>query len=107
MVDAGLIVIVSLISPFRAERALARALFTPGEFSEIYVDAPIEVCMRRDPKGLYKKAMSGQMRNFTGIDSPYEAPDAPEVHLRTQHTSADACRAQVFAALDHLDGGRA
>ncbi len=105
MVDAGLIVIVSLISPFRAERALARALFQPGQFSEIFVDTPIEECMRRDPKGLYRKACSGQLRNFTGIDSPYQAPEAPEVHLRTLDATPDACRAQVFAVLQQLAGG--
>lgn len=80
-VDAGLIVMVSFISPFRAERDMARALFAPGEFLEIHVDTPIGVCERRDPKGLYKKARAGQLKNFTGIDSPYEPPRRAEIRL--------------------------
>jgi bifunctional enzyme CysN/CysC len=80
-VDAGLIVMVSFISPFRAERRLARDLFTPGEFLEIFVDTPLEICEQRDPKGLYKKARAGQLKNFTGIDSAYERPDAADMHL--------------------------
>lgn len=81
-VDSGLIVIVSFISPFRAERRMARDLMGEGEFLEIFVDTPIEICERRDPKGLYKKARAGALANFTGIDSPYEAPERAEVHLR-------------------------
>jgi len=83
MADAGLIVIVSFISPFRAERRLARELMSPGDFVEIFVDTPLEECARRDPKGLYAKAFSGELKNFTGVDSPYEPPEHPEVHLRT------------------------
>ena len=83
MADAGLIVIVSFISPFRAERRLARDLMSPGDFVEIFVDTPLEECARRDPKGLYAKAFSGELKNFTGVDSPYEPPEHPEVHLRT------------------------
>jgi bifunctional enzyme CysN/CysC len=83
MVDAGLVVIVSFISPFRGERAMARSLLAPGEFVEIFVDTPIEECARRDPKGLYAKAFAGEIPNFTGIDSPYEAPETPEITLRT------------------------
>jgi bifunctional enzyme CysN/CysC len=83
MVDAGLIVIVSFISPFRAERQLARELFAEDEFVEVYVDTPLEECERRDTKGLYAKARSGAIPNFTGIDSPYEAPDKPELRLNT------------------------
>ncbi|MBN9074191.1 MAG: sulfate adenylyltransferase subunit CysN [Rhizobiales bacterium] len=83
MADAGIIVLVSFISPFRAERQMARDLMNEGEFVEIFVDTPIEECMRRDPKGLYRKAMAGEIKNFTGIDSPYEAPEKPEIHLRT------------------------
>jgi len=83
MADAGFIVLVSFISPFRAERQMARDLMNEGEFVEIFVDTPIEECMRRDPKGLYRKAMAGEIKNFTGIDSPYEAPEKPEIHLRT------------------------
>jgi bifunctional enzyme CysN/CysC len=83
MVDAGLLVIVSFISPFRAEREMARSLFEPGEFVEIHVDAPLEVAEGRDPKGLYKKARRGELSNFTGIDSPYEPPEEPELRVDT------------------------
>jgi bifunctional enzyme CysN/CysC len=81
MTDAGLIVLVSFISPFRAEREMARALFAEGEFIEVHVDVPLEVAERRDVKGLYAKARAGQLPHFTGIDSPYEAPQHPELHL--------------------------
>ncbi len=83
MVDAGLIVLVSFISPFRSERRLARDLVQEGEFFEVFVDTPIEEAEKRDPKGLYKKARRGELKNFTGIDSPYEPPEHPEIHLRT------------------------
>jgi bifunctional enzyme CysN/CysC len=83
MVDSGLIVICSFISPYRAEREMVRNLVGDGEFIEVFVDTPIEECMRRDPKGLYSKAKSGKIKNFTGIDAPYEAPTTPEIHLRT------------------------
>ena len=91
MVDAGLIVIVSFISPFQAERDLARSLFEPGDFMEIFVDASMEACARRDPKGLYARAMRGEIRNFTGIDSPYERPERPDVHLDTEKLSPEEC----------------
>ncbi|WP_221366173.1 adenylyl-sulfate kinase, partial [Aeromonas caviae] len=81
MVDAGLIVLTAFISPFRAERQLVRNLVGEGEFVEVFVDAPLAVCEERDPKGLYKKARAGEIRNFTGIDSAYEAPEYPEIHL--------------------------
>lgn len=87
MVDAGLIVIVSMISPFAAQRAFARSLFSASEFCEVYIDSKIEDCISRDPKGLYAKALRGDLKNFTGLDSPYEAPDAPEVHITTTTTS--------------------
>ncbi|SSC66827.1 sulfate adenylyltransferase subunit CysN [Ciceribacter selenitireducens] len=86
MADAGLIVIVSFISPFRSERQLAREMMAKGEFFEVFIDTPIEECARRDPKGLYRKAMSGEIKNFTGISSPYEPPENPELHLRTLGT---------------------
>jgi bifunctional enzyme CysN/CysC len=89
MFDAGLIVLVSFISPFRAERELARSLFGPGEFLEIFVDTALEEAERRDPKGLYRKARAGQLRNFTGIDSPYEAPESPEVRIDTSAAGAE------------------
>jgi bifunctional enzyme CysN/CysC len=91
LVDAGLIVIVAFISPFRSEREMARGLFDPGEFIEIFVDAPLEECERRDVKGLYAKARRGELINFTGIDSAYEPPLAPEVHLRTVEVLPEAC----------------
>jgi bifunctional enzyme CysN/CysC len=83
MVDAGLIVLVSFISPFRAERRSARELLGKGEFVEVFVDTSFEECARRDPKGLYAKALKGEIKNFTGVDSPYESPENPEVHLKT------------------------
>jgi bifunctional enzyme CysN/CysC len=94
MADAGLIVLVSFISPFRAERRLARSLFEPGEFLEVHVDTPLAVAEQRDVKGLYKKARRGDLKNFTGIDSPYEAPENPEIYIdttkQTSEQSADA-----------------
>jgi bifunctional enzyme CysN/CysC len=90
MTDCGLIVLCSFISPYRAERDMVRNLVAPGEFVEVFVDTPIDECMRRDPKGLYAKAQAGQIKNFTGFDAPYEPPQAPEVHLRTVgHEAAD------------------
>ena len=83
MVDAGLIVLTAFISPFRAERQLARDLLEPGEFIEVFVDTPLAVAEARDVKGLYKKARSGQLKNFTGVDSPYEAPESPELRIDT------------------------
>ncbi|MFA7487197.1 MAG: adenylyl-sulfate kinase, partial [Lysobacteraceae bacterium] len=99
MTDAGLIVLVSFISPFRAERRMARELFAPGEFIEVHVDTPLAVAEQRDVKGLYAKARAGQIRHFTGIDSPYEAPQAPDIHLRTAQASAEALCAQVVDQL--------
>ncbi len=90
-VDAGLVVIVSFISPYRAERDLARSRFEPDEFVEIYVDASLEECERRDPKGLYAKARRGELVNFTGIDSDYQPPEAPEIRLDTVAKSPDEC----------------
>lgn len=98
-VDAGLIVLVSFISPFRAERQMARDLVEAGEFFEVFVDTPIEVCRTRDPKGLYAKAEAGQIKNFTGIDSPYEAPEAPELRLDTVAEDPDALADRIVAHL--------
>ncbi|MHC6217291.1 sulfate adenylyltransferase subunit CysN [Stenotrophomonas acidaminiphila] len=95
MVDAGLIVLVSFISPFRAERQMARELFAGGEFIEVFVDVPLEVAESRDVKGLYRKARAGQIPNFTGIDSPYEPPEAPELHLYADGEALDAMADQV------------
>jgi len=83
MVEGGLIVLCSFISPYRADRQMVRQLVQDGEFVEIFVDTPVEDCMKRDPKGLYAKAKAGQLKNFTGVDAPYEAPEQPEIHLQT------------------------
>ena len=83
MTESGLIVLCSFISPYRAERRMVRNLVADGEFIEVFVDTPIEECMRRDPKGLYAKAQAGKIKNFTGVDAPYESPAAPEIHLHT------------------------
>ena len=99
MVDAGLIVLVSLISPFRADRAAARELLGDGRFCEVFVDTPLEVAEARDPKGLYLKARQGKLANFTGIDSPYEAPDAPEVHIDTVGLSPEEASARIVGRL--------
>lgn len=89
MADAGLIVIVSFISPFKAERRMARELMAEGEFVEVFLDTPFEECAKRDPKGLYARALKGEIKNFTGVDSPYEAPDAPEIRLQTTGRSPE------------------
>jgi bifunctional enzyme CysN/CysC len=98
-VDAGLIVLVSFISPFRSERRAARELVQGDEFLEVFIDTPIEVCMARDPKGLYKRAKAGEIKNFTGLDSPYEAPDAAEIHVKTGELSAEASADLIIARL--------
>jgi bifunctional enzyme CysN/CysC len=100
MVEAGLITLVSLISPFRSERHMVRELLEDGEFFEIFVDAPLAVCETRDPKGLYKKARAGTLRNFTGIDSPYEAPQTPELRLLAGEQDAEALADQVIELLN-------
>lgn len=99
MTDAGLIVLVSFISPFRAERRMARERFGEGEFIEVFVDVPLEIAEARDVKGLYRKARAGQIPNFTGIDSPYEAPENPELHLRAGEESAEAMALRVLEKL--------
>jgi bifunctional enzyme CysN/CysC len=109
MVDAGLIVLVSAISPYRSERRSARELFGSGEFMEVFVDAPLEECERRDPKGLYRKARAGEIRNFTGIDAPYERPLAPDVHLLSgghrAEQLAEQLTAQLLAGIDRSGAG--
>ncbi len=99
MADAGLIVIVSFISPYRTEREAARARLPEGEFLEVFVDTPIEVCAARDPKGLYAKARAGLIANFTGISAPYEEPSAPDLHLRAGEMSAEAMAERVAEAV--------
>ena len=98
-VEAGLIVLVSFISPYRAERMLAREAVEDGEFVEIFVDTPVDECRRRDPKGLYRRADAGQLRNFTGVDAPYEAPLDPEIRLRTLELAPEALAEQVVVEL--------
>jgi bifunctional enzyme CysN/CysC len=102
MADAGLIVIVSFISPFKKERQMARDLLAPGEFVEVFVDAPLAVAEQRDPKRLYEKARRGEIRNFTGIDSPYERPESPEIAIDTCALSAEAAADLVVQRLGDL-----
>jgi adenylyl-sulfate kinase len=99
MVDAGLVVITTLIAPFRAEREAARARFAPGEFLEVFVDAPLAVCEARDPKGLYRRARQGAIARFTGIDSPYEPPLAPELRIDTERCTPEQAASAVLARL--------
>lgn len=99
MVDAGLIVLVSFISPFRSERRMARELFAPDEFIEIFIDTKLVECERRDVKGLYAKARSGGLKNFTGIDSPYEPPESPEIHIQTELLSPQEAVAAILKNL--------
>ncbi|MFM8376810.1 MAG: adenylyl-sulfate kinase, partial [Phenylobacterium sp.] len=100
MADAGLIVLVSFISPFRAERALARGLMPEGDFVEVFVDTPLEVAEQRDVKGLYAKARAGELKNFTGIDSPYEPPEAPEIRIDTTRLQATEAAETITAWLE-------
>jgi bifunctional enzyme CysN/CysC len=99
MLDAGLITLVSFISPFRAERDMARDLAGDGNFLEIFVDAPLALAEQRDPKGLYQKARRGELKNFTGIDSPYEAPVTPDIHIDTRNESAETAAERIVEAL--------
>ena len=99
MAEAGLIVLVSFISPYRAERQMARELLPAGEFMEVFVDTPIAECRRRDPKGLYAKVDAGLIKNFTGVDAPYEAPLAPDIHIRTTDASAEELGAGIAARI--------
>jgi len=99
MLDAGLITLVSFISPFRSERRMARDLVEDGEFYEIFVDTPLEICEARDPKGLYRKARAGTLKNFTGIDSDYETPESPEIHLMSGEQSVDTMVEQILDQL--------
>ncbi len=96
MADAGVIAIVALISPYRAERTAVRTRLPEGRFVEVFVDAPLEVCEQRDPKGLYARARSGEIANFTGISAPYEPPENPELVLPTAKLDVDACVLRVI-----------
>ncbi|MDD2768858.1 MAG: adenylyl-sulfate kinase [Methylococcus sp.] len=99
-VDAGVIALTAFISPFRRDRDLVRALVAPGDFVEIFCDTPIEVCEQRDVKGLYRKARTGEIPEFTGISSPYEAPVQPEITVRTGERGLDDCAAQILEYLE-------
>jgi bifunctional enzyme CysN/CysC len=100
MTDAGLIVITAFISPFRAEREMVRAMLPEGEFVEVFIDTPLKVAEERDVKGLYKKAREGQLKNFTGIDSPYEVPEAAEIVIDTMAMSAEEAADAIVEFLD-------
>jgi bifunctional enzyme CysN/CysC len=99
MADAGLIVLTAFISPFRAERDMVRQMIPTGEFVEIYVDTPLAVAEQRDVKGLYKKARAGELKNFTGIDSPYEPPEVPEIRVNTAEMSAEEAADYIIQQL--------
>jgi bifunctional enzyme CysN/CysC len=101
MVDAGLVVLVSFISPFRSERRMARELMDDGEFFEVFVDTPLALAEQRDVKGLYAKARRGELKNFTGIDSPYEPPEAAEIRLDTSQLSAEQAADLIIDALGY------
>ncbi|MEF1308612.1 adenylyl-sulfate kinase [Vibrio mytili] len=98
-VDSGAIVLTAFISPFISDREQVRKLMTDGQFLEVFIDTPLEICEQRDPKGLYKKARAGEIKNFTGIDSKYEAPLSPEVHVKTANKSVEECAEFVVAQL--------
>lgn len=100
MVDAGLIVLTAFISPFKVNRQVVREMLKEGEFLEVHIDTPIEECEKRDPKGLYKKARAGEIKDFTGIDSPYEAPENPEIRIVNYNISVDDAANQVINFLD-------
>jgi bifunctional enzyme CysN/CysC len=99
MTDAGLIVVTAFISPFRAERDMVRQMMRAGEFFEVFIDTPLAAAEARDVKGLYKKARAGQLKNFTGIDSPYEPPEAPELHIDTTKMDPDEAAEAIVAKL--------
>ena len=100
MADAGLIVLTAFISPFRAERHMVRGMLQEGEFIEIFVDTPLEEAERRDAKGLYAKARAGELANFTGIDSPYEVPEKPEIRIDTTAISAEAAAREIVELIE-------
>lgn len=104
-VDAGMIVMTSFISPYHADRDRVRSILQPGEFVEVFVDAPVNVCASRDPKGLYEKAMRGEIKEFTGVspDAPYEAPEKPEIHLHTDTQDVEEC---VEVILEYLEANK-
>ena len=99
MVDAGIVVLSTFISPFEAGRCMARAVFAKDEFVEIFLDVPLAIAESRDPKGLYKKARNGELSNFTGIDSPYEVPKDPDFHILTDKEELDAILSSLLAKI--------
>ena len=99
MTEAGLVVLCSFISPFRADRRMVRELLEPDEFIEAFVDTPIEECIARDPKGLYRRALAGEIKNFTGVDQPYEVPENPELKLSTVGKDATMLANEVIEDL--------
>jgi adenylyl-sulfate kinase len=106
MIDAGLIVVAAFISPYRADREFARSLIPPGDFIEVHVDVPLHIAEQRDPKGLYRRARAGELREFTGIDAPYEAPVDPELYLDTSVLSAEESADRVLRRIEaHLARG--
>ena len=98
--DAGAVVLSAFISPYRADRDRVRTMLPPGQFVEIFVDTPLDICEARDPKGLYRKARAGEISGFTGLDAPYEAPEHPEVHLETEDLSVDESARRVIRYLE-------
>lgn len=102
-IDSGLIVSTAFISPFASDRAMAKAKLNEGEFIEVFIDTPIAVCEQRDPKGLYKKARAGEIKDFTGIDSVYDIPENPQIHVKTAEKSIEQCAEQIVNYL--VDNG--
>ena len=100
MVDAGLIVISAFISPFQNDRKMVKEMFNKDEFFEVFVDAPLELCEKRDPKGIYKKARKGEIKDFTGIDSPYEVPTKPDIHIKTDLLSPEDAAKMITIFLE-------
>lgn len=101
-VDAGIVVLTAFVSPFKSDRKMVRELLLHGEFIEVFVDTPIEVCEERDVKGLYKKARTGEIRDFTGISSPYEIPETPELIIKTAHRMIDDCVEEIYQKVKPL-----
>ena len=102
MVDAGLVVLAAFVSPYQAERDAIRARFAEGEFIEVFVDTPLAECEQRDPKGLYKKARAGEIKHFTGIDDPYEAPEQAEIHLQNHGQAVGRVLNSLLTQLENL-----
>jgi len=98
-VDAGLITITAFISPFRKDREMAKEIIGEEDFIEVFVDTPLEECIKRDPKGLYKKALKGEIKDFTGIDSPYERPEKPDIHIKTEKMGVEECVEEIIVYL--------